>query len=512
MNTSHFFDERSVFYGDLHNHCGISYGHGPIEDAYRNAKLQLDFASVTGHGAWPDINDQSMPEAVVQYHREGFAELRRRWSEYLAATESARTPGKFETFFSYEIHSFRHGDKTAITPDPPAALTTPDNPEELAAYLARTDAGRDRVLLLPHHIGYQTGYRGVNWETLTDEASPIVEIISMHGLAEADDGNFPYLHTMGPLDGRNTMVGGLQRGRHFGVVGNTDHHSSHPGSFGYGKTAVWAPELTRQAIWEAFLNRRTYAVSGDRIRLAFAINGLPLGSQLPRQDRRMITAEVVAGGPIDRIEVIKNGRRRYRHDHPVELAVVPPQAPAIGKIVVEVGWGQKGEPVRWDVEATLEGGRLLSVEPRLHGHDVVDPLDTADGPYAFSNWDHDGNTVRMTTRTVGNPTATSPQTQAVCLEVHASPSATLQVRANGTERRFSVAELTESARTFYTAGFVSPAVRVHRFAHAASYTAALAFTDDEQPESGRDEDWYYVRVIQRNGHAAWSSPIWVANG
>jgi hypothetical protein len=22
-------------------------------------------------------------------------------------------------------------------------------------------------------------------------------------------------------------------------------------------------------------------------------------------------------------------------------------------------------------------------------------------------------------------------------------------------------------------------------------------------------DWYYVRVVQANGHMAWSSPIWV---
>ena len=38
----------SAYYGDIHNHCGISYGHGTIEDAYENAKLQLDFVSVTG--------------------------------------------------------------------------------------------------------------------------------------------------------------------------------------------------------------------------------------------------------------------------------------------------------------------------------------------------------------------------------------------------------------------------------------------------------------------------------
>ena len=43
------YQNLQVFYGDLHPHCGISYGHGSLEDALRNAKEQLDFCSVTGH-------------------------------------------------------------------------------------------------------------------------------------------------------------------------------------------------------------------------------------------------------------------------------------------------------------------------------------------------------------------------------------------------------------------------------------------------------------------------------
>ena len=43
------------FYGDLHNHCGISYGHGSLENALRNATLPLDFVSITGHAYWPDM-------------------------------------------------------------------------------------------------------------------------------------------------------------------------------------------------------------------------------------------------------------------------------------------------------------------------------------------------------------------------------------------------------------------------------------------------------------------------
>lgn len=49
------YENFEVYYGDIHNHCAISYGHGSIKDAFANAQLQLDFCSVTGHGYWPDM-------------------------------------------------------------------------------------------------------------------------------------------------------------------------------------------------------------------------------------------------------------------------------------------------------------------------------------------------------------------------------------------------------------------------------------------------------------------------
>ncbi|MEN8716436.1 MAG: hypothetical protein ABF384_16095, partial [Verrucomicrobiales bacterium] len=51
------FQNLRPLYGDMHNHCGISYGHGSLEDAISNAEEQLDFVSITGHAHWPDMPD-----------------------------------------------------------------------------------------------------------------------------------------------------------------------------------------------------------------------------------------------------------------------------------------------------------------------------------------------------------------------------------------------------------------------------------------------------------------------
>ena len=155
-----------------------------------------------------------------------------------------------------------------------AGLTLEDMRQELRAWAERGVES----LLIPHHIGYRQGYRGINWATFSPELSPVVEIMSMHGCSESDDAPYPMLHTMGPRDGGSTYQHGLALGHVVGAIGSTDHHSAHPGSYGHGRVAVWAESLTRQAVLAARRSRRCYALTGDRIDLRLSINGAEMGS------------------------------------------------------------------------------------------------------------------------------------------------------------------------------------------------------------------------------------------
>ena len=48
----------NTYWGDLHNHCGITYGFGSLANAIKRAKSQLDFAAFTGHAMWPDMYEK----------------------------------------------------------------------------------------------------------------------------------------------------------------------------------------------------------------------------------------------------------------------------------------------------------------------------------------------------------------------------------------------------------------------------------------------------------------------
>jgi len=114
-----------------------------------------------------------------------------------------------------------------------------------------------------------------------------------------------------------------------------------PKNFGSpGTTAVWAPENTRTAIFDAIKNKETYGTSGTFIRLRFFggwdydddlvkdkdfikeayEDGVPMGQDLPKKDGKAPTFAVWAqkdpeSANLDRVQIVKGW---YKGGHPWE--------------------------------------------------------------------------------------------------------------------------------------------------------------------------------------------------
>ncbi len=497
-----------AYYGDIHNHCAVGYGHGTIEDAFQNARLQLDFACVTCHAWWPDLpEDEARLAAVAAYHRNGFAITERAWPHVQEVVNANNVPDKFVTFLGHEWHNCEVGDHNIYYRDGVGAILRAGTLEEMRQRMRILKAQGVATMLLPHHIGYHQGYRGINWAAFTPEFSPVVEIMSMHGCAESADAPRPYLHTMGPRNWESTYQYGLAQGHIVGVKGSTDHHSAHPGSYGHGRLGVWAEALTREAIWDAIHARRTVALTGDNIEIDFTLNGAPLGSVLPATTERHLAVAVKGGAAIDYVEVLHNNRVIERlNRHELTTAAADPWAGPLF-VHVEVGWAERNEDVDWEVELSVAQGALLAVEPRFRGHEIVAPAAAEAAAYAFSNWQQqDPQTVRFTTRTWGNPTTTTPSTQGLCLRVQGDSQTTLAATINGQPVHVPLARLLDGPLTGYLGGFLTPCYCFQRAVPQAEATAQLHFTHHAH---GQQRDWYYVRVRQTNDQWAWSSPIWV---
>lgn len=491
------------FYGDIHNHSDLSYGHGSFPDALTKAALQLDFVSVTGHAHWPDmpVGEPSVAH-IVEFHVKGFAKLHAAWQGHYETLRAADRPGAFNVFAGYEIHSCAHGDYTIVLADlDDGPLEIADDPAALKAAL-RARYG-DRAFAFPHHIGYRIGARGINWDTFDAELSPFIEMFSMHGCAEASETERGYLHSMGPVDGQSTMAQGLARGSVFGIVGNTDHHSGFPGSYGHGRMAVYAPAHDREAFWTAMQARHTNALTGDRIHLLAEIDGAVQGDVIAARGAARIGIEAVAGGTIDCIDLIRNGRLWHRISPAITPAPIEDSAETL--IYIELGWGARGTRHHWDGKVYIDGGTLQAVETRFRGPEIVSPLEGEDIRHAIPQVSLERGQVRFAVTAEANPNNITPATQGIMLRATLTPDAVIRGELSGQQIVIPASRLFDGAKSGNLGLIDTPAWCFHKLPTANEWQ-----WQGEIPLGALEPgETLYLRLRQSSGQMAWTSPFFV---
>ncbi len=503
-----------LYWGDLHCHCGISYGRGALEDALEAAREQrLDFCSVVGHSSWHDTpRDEEhwlRIKDYIVYHDEGYERLARLWPEVRRLTRGAIEPGKFIAFLAFEWHSIRYGDHNVYYFEPDGEIIKADSIGELRERMKGHDA-----LVIPHHIGYAPGSRGINWDHFAESGqSPFIEVHSFHGCSVTDTSPYPMLREMGPRAYEKTMEAGLKKGYKFGIIGSTDNHYGYPGSFGEGKIAVWARELTQAALWEAFKARRVYAVTGDRIEVGFSVNDAFMGQETEAGGKREVRFAVRGDDFIDYVDLVKNGRTVERFNPPF-IHQARSGFPVRAKFRFQWGWGQKDRFTEWEGRLRLSDGLLRDVIPCFRAQ----PSEGAErdsrergalekgGTLISRITGQDETSVSFHSYSYGNPTPLTPINNALVLDVEMPPSATIRAEVNGRAFEHSLAELLEGQRSHLVGGYLDVAVSFFRAAPETAFSLSGSVIDSEKAGA---TDYYYLCVRQKNGHWAWSSPIWV---
>jgi hypothetical protein len=109
------------------------------------------------------------------------------------------------------------------------------------------------------------------------------------------------------LNIESTVRGFLNDGGRTGFVSGTDTHEGHPAA----RTAVFARELSRDAIFEALRHRRNYATSGARIVLHFTINGHYMGEEIETPGKPRLKVEVEGTDRVKEVAIIRDGVTIY---------------------------------------------------------------------------------------------------------------------------------------------------------------------------------------------------------
>lgn len=489
----------NIYFGDLHNHCSTGYAKGSIERLYDIAATHLDFLCFTPHSQFPDLENNNLPESVVEHHKKGFEKTKQDWPKCQQLCKDYHKPGKFVTFLGFEWHCSFYGDYCVIMAKDTAPLEY-FGLEGLKDYVRKHDA-----VMIQHHPGYRIGNRGANAKYWDIELSPVLEMISEHGNGDCDTGPIPYYaHSMGGRATENTLQYFLASGKRIGVIGSSDDHLGYPGAYGEGLAVVLAQELTREAIFEAIRARRTYAVSGDRILMDFRLNGQDMGRELAFDRNREIYVDVTGWDHINRIEILKNNKIIHREfPEQVCLSDTGWNEPVIVRL--EYGWGLlAGEAVYdWDVEIEVTGGRIVGYMPGFQS-----------GPYEENRRDRINGltetTLHLESFTSRAQALRGIPTKNVALKLQAEPDTLMTLKLQKPSRMVVKKQLKELVQvndvSSTTRAWSSPSFIIHRLVFADGYKSRFSITDTE---ALKNQSVYYVRVIQENGQLAFSSPIWV---
>lgn len=266
-----------IFWGDPHWQTFFSDGIRCPEELYAFARDEgfLDFGAISDH-----------MEAVTD----------RQWEYFQSVTNDYNEPGRFVTLIGQEWTN--HNPDTGAPghrniyyrgAGGPALRSNAPDCDTLKKIWNKLDALPDvDAIAIPHHSA--NGIMGVDWnQGWNAKYEKAVEIHSVWGNSERhmDNGNIMAIqHCGGEIRGRH-IVDALRRGYRLGFVGGGDIHDGRPGDalhnesyppgpakfWPAGYTAAFAPFLTRDAVFDAIKNRKTYATTQSRIYLDVTCRG-----------------------------------------------------------------------------------------------------------------------------------------------------------------------------------------------------------------------------------------------
>ncbi len=494
-------DGYQILFGDIHNHNALGYGVGSLERSIDVARGHLDFFAFTGHASWHDM--EGMEGGREKHWLDGFERLSEGWPKVQDLIADANRNPEFSAFLGYEWHSSHFGDQCVVFPEDHRPLVCPDTVAELRKFCIGENA-----LMIPHHLAYPSGRRGVNWEVFDEACTPVVEIYSEHGNSESDRGPFDFFnHSMGGRQTSNTVRHALDAGLRFGFVASSDSHSGFPGAHGEGLMAALVTENSRAAILDAIRARRTYALTGDRIEIGFTADGAQMGESISSRKTVEVDFDVMGRDEIDVVDIIANGHVVHRA-YPDTRTAQGDLFDGPVQVRLEWGWGPWGDlalerTCDWAMDIKLAGGRIARHFPCLQSG----PFDEDRRHRFTTGGKQDLSIVSYTSRRGAyrqNPN------QSVILEIDGDATTEIElslVQPVAQTVRTTLGELLTGSVNRFTGPFPAEGYQWHRLLPLNESRVRGSHVVDIPDGRGN----VYLRARQTNGQMAWASPVYVGH-
>jgi len=478
-----------LYWGDLHAQTQRRWGEGLIDAqfAFARESAGLDFSSVQANdhivpaAAW-----EEMKAAANRFHEDGrfvgvvgyeWSDISPRGGDHNVYYRGAEGPihrcGHSGTDGSLEDTSDAHLDRTPITA------------------LYETLRERDDVLVVPH-----MGGRPANLEFHDPELERVMEVYSTHGY-------FPWF-----------VEEALRRGYRLGIIAGSDDHKGRPGASHCGRsvwrnhrgglTAVYARDLSREALFEALRARRCYGTSGARILVRFGCTPQPpqagaKGEQPQAGERMALMGEEFETGRPPKLQVWVQGTA------PIERVVLRRGLEVIHEYPAPGALKRKADLLRLSWGGGTTSGTGPDVRMAWHGELLLDRGRFAEVREWNTDTPDEGITAREERR-VAWRSFTGGGREGILFRAEAPREAWLSFRSHHANFDFTLGEALEAGKRL-ALGPYRRAVTVERApARDNPEVAAFTFTDEDVRPGCNP---YWITVEQIDGEMAWAGPIFV---
>ncbi len=457
----------NLYWGDMHGQTKETVGTGTLDQYFSSArdKAFIDFTAWQGNDFQvTDKTWKNVCEKVKKHHEPG------RFITFLGYEWSGTTPagGDYNIYYLKDdqpIHRSYHWQ---------IGMERRDGSERNPlSKLWKEFEGREDVMGIPH-----VGGRYGNLDFCDESFVRLLEIHSHHGTFEW------------------FFEDALKKGLKLGIIAASDDHTCRPGlsyptrvtSRGFvsfdvvgGYTGVYARELTREALWEAFKNRHCYGTTGERIILdvrcgdkmmgdAFSVNGTP-------------KIDIYAAGTceISEIEIKRNVETVYLYSDEFPRK----------ENTIKLQWSgvrikSRSKKTLWDGTLTVENGRIISVRQ-----------------YAFNQPDE--GVTQISNQIIKWKSSTSGDIDGIEVELDYDENTRLTFSSGPISFTTRISEI-KRGRVVKNAGGINQKVEILFSRKGIHKKAELSF-EDKNIKDGLNA--YWVKVIQKDGHMAWSSPMYI---
>jgi len=461
------FDNK-LYFGDMHGQTKETVGTGTPELYFSFARdySKMDFCAWQGNDfqvtdeTWSHIN-----KVVKEYNQPN------EYITFLGYEWSGTTPvgGDHNIYFlndNQKIHRSYHWQIDMDKSD--------GSDRSPISKLWEEFKNRDDVMAVPH-----VGGRYGNLDFFNSEFIHNIEIHSHHG-------TFQWL-----------LEDALKKNLKVGVVAASDDHTCRPGlsyptrvtsrggfvSFDVigGYTGIYAEKLTREALWDALKSRHCYGTTGKRIILDVKCGNKIMGDEFSVNKAPVIDVFVAGSDLISEIEIKRNLKTIYRYSDSLSLK----------KNTIKIQWSgvrvrSRGKKTNWDGSLSIKNGSIKDLKQ-----------------FAFNQPD-EGASI-LSNQEIMWKSNTSGDIDGIEVELEYNENTQLVFNTQPVSFTISMEQL-KQGRVIKEGGGINLMVEVFFAREEISNGVNISFEDKDILKGSNP---YWIKVTQKDGHMAWSSPMYI---